>query len=99
MYQVLSFIGLLGIVINGITAAIFDRDAFEGATWNGDVAGYLVGYTLCLFLFYSLVPSSCACPAPASTTSRSSPPTFGASSSASRSLAARFTSCTPLPLS
>lgn len=56
MYQVLSFIGLLGIVINGITAAIFDRDAFEGATWNGDVAGYLVGYTLCLFLFYSLVP-------------------------------------------
>ncbi|KAK0392878.1 hypothetical protein NLU13_2372 [Sarocladium strictum] len=56
MYHVLAFIGLFGMVINGIVAAIFDRNSFEGATWNGDVAGYLVGYTLCLFLFYTLIP-------------------------------------------
>ena len=56
MYHVLSFIGLLGIIINGVQAAIFDRAAFQSATWNGDVAGYLVGFTLCLTLFYSLVP-------------------------------------------
>ncbi|KAK7209861.1 hypothetical protein V2G26_017039 [Clonostachys chloroleuca] len=56
MYHVLSFIGLLGIIINGVQAAIFDRAAFQGATWDGSVAGWLVGYTLCLFIFYSTVP-------------------------------------------
>lgn len=56
MYHVLSFLGLFGIIINGVQAAIFDRSAFQGATWNGEVAGYLVGFTLCLTLFYSLVP-------------------------------------------
>lgn len=56
VYHVLSFIGILGVIINGVTCAIFDRDAFASAIWNGDVAGYLVGYTLCLCIFYSLVP-------------------------------------------
>ena len=56
VYHVLSFIGILGIIINGVTCAIFDREAFGNAIWNGDVAGYLVGYTLCLCIFYSLVP-------------------------------------------
>jgi len=55
-YEVLGMLGIFGIVINGITAAIFDRDSFQGATWDGDVAGYLVGYTLILFIFYSLAP-------------------------------------------
>lgn len=56
MYHVLSFIGLLGIIINGVQAAIFDRSAFEGATWDGSVAGWIVGFTCCMFIFYSLVP-------------------------------------------
>lgn len=56
MYHVLSFIGIFGVIINGVQAAIFDRDSFEGATWNGEVAGYIVGFTCCLFIFYSLVP-------------------------------------------
>merc|ERR1711939_1034858 len=47
MYEVLGMLGLFGIIINGITAAIFDR---------GQFAGYLVGYTLILALFYSLAP-------------------------------------------
>lgn len=56
MYEVLSFLGIFGVCINGVQAAIFDRDSFDGATWNGDVAGWLVGYTLCLSIFYSLAP-------------------------------------------
>jgi len=55
-YEVLSFLGLLGLVINGVQAAIFDRESFAAATWNADVAGYLVGYTLALTIFYSLAP-------------------------------------------
>lgn len=56
MYEVLSFLGLFGIIINGVTGAIFDRHQLVEATWDGRVAGYLVGYTLILFLFYSLAP-------------------------------------------
>ncbi|KAL2150188.1 hypothetical protein VTH82DRAFT_7864 [Thermothelomyces myriococcoides] len=56
VYEVLSFFGIFGVCINGVQAAIFDRHSFDGATWNGKVAGWLVGYTLCLCLFYSTVP-------------------------------------------
>ncbi|KAK8075011.1 hypothetical protein PG997_009674 [Apiospora hydei] len=56
VYEVLSFLGLFGIIINGATGAIFDRTTLIGSTWDGDVAGYLVGYTLVLFIFYSLAP-------------------------------------------
>jgi len=55
-YEVLGMLGLFGIIINGTTAAIFDRHAFRHATWDGQVAGYLVGYTLVLAIFYSLAP-------------------------------------------
>jgi solute carrier family 35 protein F1/2 len=56
MYHVLAFMGLLGTIINGTQAAIFDRDTIAGSAWSGKVGGYLVGYTLCLTLFYSLAP-------------------------------------------
>ncbi|KIN07945.1 hypothetical protein OIDMADRAFT_151871 [Oidiodendron maius Zn] len=56
MYEVLGMLGLFGIIINGITASIFDRSSFQNATWDGQVGGYLVGYTLALALFYSLAP-------------------------------------------
>ncbi|KAL2016978.1 hypothetical protein VTK56DRAFT_2812 [Thermocarpiscus australiensis] len=56
LYEVLSFLGVLGVCINGVQAAIFDRDSFRGATWNGQVGGWLVGYTLCLTIFYSVAP-------------------------------------------
>ncbi|KAH7316791.1 solute carrier family 35 member SLC35F1/F2/F6 [Stachybotrys elegans] len=54
--HVLSFMGIFGAIINGVQAAIFDRQSFRDATWSNDVAGWLVGYTLCLCLFYTLVP-------------------------------------------
>ncbi|KPM36330.1 hypothetical protein AK830_g10234 [Neonectria ditissima] len=56
VFQVLSFMGFFGMIINGVQAAIFDRKSFQDATWNGDVIGWLIGYTLCLCLFYSLAP-------------------------------------------
>lgn len=57
VYEVLSFMGVLGAIIGGATAAIFDRYTFQQAVWNGPVIGYIVGYTLCLFVFYSLAPT------------------------------------------
>ncbi|KAJ4150288.1 hypothetical protein LMH87_011045 [Akanthomyces muscarius] len=56
MHHVLAFIGLFGMIINGVQAAIFDRASFQQAQWDSHVAGWLVGYTLCLFLFYTLAP-------------------------------------------
>ena len=56
LWEVLTFLGGWGILINGVQAAIFDRTSFQEATWNGPVIGYIVGYTLALSLFYSLAP-------------------------------------------
>ncbi|KAK1758552.1 hypothetical protein QBC47DRAFT_144709 [Echria macrotheca] len=56
VYEVLSFLGIFGVIINGVQAAIFDRESFATAAWNPAVGGYLTGYTLALTLFYSLVP-------------------------------------------
>lgn len=56
VYEVLSFMGFIGMFVGGATAGIFDRYTFQQATWNGPVIGYIVGYTLCLFVFYSFAP-------------------------------------------
>ncbi|KAK4561826.1 hypothetical protein LTR86_004505 [Recurvomyces mirabilis] len=56
MYEVIGQLGFWGMLINGTQAGIFDKQSFRAATWNGAVAGYLVGYTLLLTLFYSLAP-------------------------------------------
>ena len=56
LYEVVGQIGFWGMIINGVQAAIFDRESWQQATWNGTVGGYLVGYTLALTLFYSLAP-------------------------------------------
>lgn len=57
-YEVLGFMGCFGMLINGAQTGIFDRAAFHSANWHDgpQVAGYLVGFTLCLSLFYTLVP-------------------------------------------
>jgi len=56
MYEVIGQLAFWGFFINGVQAAIFDRHAFETATWNAKVGGYLTGYTLLLSWFYSAVP-------------------------------------------
>ncbi|CAN8100791.1 unnamed protein product [Discula destructiva] len=56
VFEVLSFMGVIGMCVGGATAGIFDRYTFQQAVWDGPVIGYIVGYTLCLFVFYSLAP-------------------------------------------
>ncbi|EEP79391.1 conserved hypothetical protein [Uncinocarpus reesii 1704] len=56
MYEVLGQLGLYATIIMGVQSAIFDRESFQTAVWNSKVGGYLTGYTLCLFIFYSLAP-------------------------------------------
>ena len=56
MYEVIGQLAFWGMPINGVQAAIFNRQSFRTATWNGKVAGYLVGYTLILTWFYSAAP-------------------------------------------
>jgi len=56
MYEVIGQLGFWGMFINGVQAAIFDKESFRTATWNGQVAGYLVGYTLLLTWFYTIAP-------------------------------------------
>lgn len=51
LYEVIGQIGFWGMLINGAQAGIFDRASFRSATWNGKVGGYMVGYTLVLFIF------------------------------------------------
>lgn len=56
LYEVVGQIGFWGILINGVQAAIFDRNQFKDAVWDGKVGGYIIGFTICLFTFYSLAP-------------------------------------------
>ncbi|KAI9731140.1 MAG: hypothetical protein M1834_005333 [Cirrosporium novae-zelandiae] len=56
MYEVIGQMGMWGMIINGVQAAIFDRGSIRNAVWNGAVGGYLTGYTLCLAIFYSGAP-------------------------------------------
>ncbi|GAB7360196.1 hypothetical protein MBLNU230_g7957t1 [Neophaeotheca triangularis] len=56
LYEVIGQLSFWAIPINGVTAAIFDRQSFRTATWNSRVGGYLTGYTLILTFFYSGAP-------------------------------------------
>lgn len=56
LYEVVGQLAFWGMFINGTQAGIFDRSSFRSATWNGNVAGYLTGFTLVMTLFYSLAP-------------------------------------------
>ncbi|KAI5777669.1 hypothetical protein EDC01DRAFT_759496 [Geopyxis carbonaria] len=56
LYEVVGQIGFWGMLINGAQAGIFDRASFRSATWSPEVGGYLTGFTLVMFIFYSLVP-------------------------------------------
>ena len=56
LYEVVGQLGFWGIFINGVQAAIFDRNQFKSAVWNDKIGGYIVGFTLCLFTFYTIAP-------------------------------------------
>lgn len=56
VYEVLGQLSFYACIIDGVQSAIFDRGNYHTATWDGKVGGYLVGFTLCLTLFYCLAP-------------------------------------------
>jgi solute carrier family 35 protein F1/2 len=58
MYEVLSMMGVWGTCINGVQAAIFDRVSFRKMqqVYRPKIGGYIAGFDLLLFLFYSLAP-------------------------------------------
>ncbi len=56
LYEVVGQLAFWATLINGVQAAIFDRAALRSAVWDARVGGYLSGYTLLLFVFYSLAP-------------------------------------------
>ena len=56
LYEVVGQLGFWAMMINGVQAAIFDRPAFQDATWSPKVGGLIAGFTLILSLFYTLVP-------------------------------------------
>lgn len=56
MYEVIGQLAFWGMLINGTQAAIFDRHSIQNVEWDGQIIGYLIGYTLLLFIFYSLAP-------------------------------------------
>ncbi|KAF2674788.1 DUF914 domain membrane protein [Microthyrium microscopicum] len=56
MYEVIGMLSFWGIIINGTQAAIFDRTSFQQAQWSPAVYGYLAGFDIILFIFYSICP-------------------------------------------
>ncbi|KAF2481724.1 solute carrier family 35 member SLC35F1/F2/F6 [Neohortaea acidophila] len=56
IYEVVGQLSFWAMFINGVQCAIFNRQSFQHATWNGQTIGYLVGYTLILTFFYSVAP-------------------------------------------
>ncbi|KAK7205697.1 hypothetical protein BZA70DRAFT_276827 [Myxozyma melibiosi] len=56
IYEVLSQMGMYGMIINGVQAAIFERDSIRDANWSSGMAGWFVGYTLCLLFLYLTAP-------------------------------------------
>lgn len=56
LYEVLGQWGTYAFIIAGVQTAIFDRDQWRSAEWTPATGGYLTGFSLLLFLFYSLVP-------------------------------------------
>jgi len=58
MYEVIGMLAFWGMIINGVQAGIFDREAFRGmlAIYTPKIGGWIAGFDLLLFIFYSLVP-------------------------------------------
>jgi len=58
MYEVVGMLAFWGMIINGVQAGIFDRESFRGAVavYTPKIGGYIAGFDLLLFIFYSLAP-------------------------------------------
>lgn len=58
MYEVIGMLAFWGMIINGVQAGIFDREAFRGMleVYSPKIGGWIAGFDLLLFIFYSLAP-------------------------------------------
>lgn len=56
VYEFLGQLGFWGVFINGVQAAIFERESLREAQWTSQVGGYFAGYTLCLLFLYLTCP-------------------------------------------
>ncbi|KAK9245269.1 hypothetical protein V1506DRAFT_538873 [Lipomyces tetrasporus] len=56
IYEVLGQMGLFGMIINGVQAAIFERESIKEAHWGGRIAGWFTGYTLAMLVLYCTAP-------------------------------------------
>ncbi|XP_031574432.1 solute carrier family 35 member F1-like [Actinia tenebrosa] len=54
--EFLAMIGLSGSVVSGIQMAVLERHELSSIEWNYDVAFYFLGFAVCLFLLYTLMP-------------------------------------------
>lgn len=56
LYETVGQLGFWATIINGVQTAIIERNAIKTGTWNGKSAGYLIGFTGCMFILYSFTP-------------------------------------------
>ncbi|KAK9493886.1 hypothetical protein V1508DRAFT_384173 [Lipomyces doorenjongii] len=56
IYEVLGQMGFFGMIINGVQAAIFERESINEAHWGSRIAGWFAGYTLAMLVLYCTAP-------------------------------------------
>lgn len=54
--EFLGMIGLFGSIISAIQMIILERHQLSSIEWNYSIAFYIVGFGICLFLLYNLMP-------------------------------------------
>ncbi|XWS66701.1 hypothetical protein CRYUN_Cryun05aG0223500 [Craigia yunnanensis] len=54
--EVVSMIGLFGMLVSGVELSIFELKTLESVTWSTDIILAFIGYTLSSFMFYSITP-------------------------------------------
>ncbi|KAG5440909.1 hypothetical protein PCK2_000064 [Pneumocystis canis] len=56
IYEVTGQLGFWGIFINIIQVYIFERNSIKNIQWSKETIGFMLGYNMSLFIFYSLTP-------------------------------------------
>ncbi|KAK8715666.1 hypothetical protein V6N13_042994 [Hibiscus sabdariffa] len=54
--EVVSMIGLFGMLVSGVELSILELKSLESVTWSTDIILAFAGYTMSSFLFYTITP-------------------------------------------
>ncbi|XP_017977966.1 PREDICTED: solute carrier family 35 member F1 [Theobroma cacao] len=54
--EVISMLGLFGMLVSGVELSIFELRSLESVTWSTDIMLAGIGYTLSGFMFYTITP-------------------------------------------